>query len=109
VVARSTWGLSADDEAAVGRIIGDYWAGVFTRCGIPRGLGSSGSGVDIRTVAALLRHSSPATTLNVAAHEMEGAQADAVLHLLGADGNRMATAAGRTPKSPREISALSQI
>jgi integrase len=47
--------------------------------------------VDVRTVAALLRPSSPATTLNVYAHEMEGAQADAVRLLLG-HGNRTATA-----------------
>lgn len=55
------------------------------------------AGIDVRTVAALLRHSSPSTTLNVYAHEMEGAQADAVRHLLG---NRMATAAGLGPKKP---------
>ncbi|MHB1549594.1 MAG: tyrosine-type recombinase/integrase [Vulcanimicrobiaceae bacterium] len=58
------------------------------------------AGVDVRTVAALLRHSSPATTLNVYAHEVEGAQADAVRHLLGANGNRMATAVGSDPKNP---------
>ena len=52
------------------------------------------SGVDIRTVAAILRHSSAATTLNVYAHEIAGAQAEAVTHLLGADGNRLATAVG---------------
>jgi integrase len=55
------------------------------------------AGVDVRTVAALLRHSSPATTLNVYAREVEGAQADAVRHLLGANGNRMATAVGSDP------------
>jgi integrase len=55
------------------------------------------AGVDVRTVAALLRHSSPATTLYVYAHEVEGAQADAVRHLLGANGNRMATAVGSDP------------
>ena len=64
------------------------------------------AGVDVRTVAAVLRHSSAATTLNVYAHEMEGAQADAVRHLLGAgaisDGNRMATAAAFGAKSPRK-------
>jgi len=49
------------------------------------------AGVDIRTVAAVLRHSSATTTLNVYAHEIEGAQARAVTHLLGAHGNRMAT------------------
>jgi integrase len=49
------------------------------------------AGVDIRTVAALLRHSSASTTLNVYAHELEGAQAGAVMHLLGASGNNSAT------------------
>ncbi len=49
------------------------------------------SGVDVRTVAAVLRHSSAATTLNVYAHEVAGAQAEAVTHLLGSHGNRMAT------------------
>jgi integrase len=58
------------------------------------------AGIDVRTVAALLRHSSPSTTLNVYAHEMEGAQADAVRHLLGANGNRMATAGRSRPKEP---------
>jgi site-specific recombinase XerD len=42
------------------------------------------AGIDLRTVDALLRHSSPATTLNV---YMQGAQAEAVQHLLG-NGNR---------------------
>ncbi len=46
------------------------------------------SGVDVRTVAAILRHSAPSTTLNVYAHEMGGAQAAAVRNLLGANGNR---------------------
>jgi integrase len=58
------------------------------------------AGIDVRTVAALLRHSSSSTTLNVYAHEVEGAQADAVRHLLGADGSRMATAVGSDPKNP---------
>jgi integrase len=58
------------------------------------------AGVDVRTVAALLRHSSPTTTLNVYAHEVEGAQAEAVRHLLGSNGNRMATAGGSDPKIP---------
>ena len=52
------------------------------------------AGVDIRTVAAVLRHSSASTTLNVYAHEIEGAQAEAVTHLLGSHGNRMATVTG---------------
>lgn len=38
------------------------------------------AGVDIRTVAAVLRHSSASTTPNVYAHEFEGAQAHAVTH-----------------------------
>jgi len=42
------------------------------------------AGVDVRTVAAILRHSTPTTTLNVYAHELEGAQAQAVRNLLGA-------------------------
>jgi len=54
------------------------------------------AGVDVRTVAAVLRHSSAATTLNVYAHEIEGAQADAVTHLLGERGNRMATGTLKT-------------
>jgi integrase len=58
------------------------------------------AGIDVRTVAELLRHSSPSTTLNVHAHEMEGAQADAVRRLLGANGNRMATAGRSRPKRP---------
>ncbi len=61
------------------------------------------SGVDVRTVAAILRHSSAATTLNVYAHEMEGAQADAVRHLLGANGNRMATVIQFDQKKARKI------
>lgn len=52
------------------------------------------AGVDIRTVAAVLRHSSASTTLNIYAHEIEGAQAEAVTHLLGSHGNRMATVIG---------------
>jgi integrase len=59
------------------------------------------SGVDIRTVAAVLRHSSASTTLDVYAHELEGAQAAAVMNLLGANGNRLATAAGSDIKKPR--------
>jgi len=62
------------------------------------------SGVDIRTVAAVLRHSAPSTTLNVYAHEIEGAQAEAVAHLdqhlRGVNGNRLATAASEKSKSP---------
>lgn len=51
-------------------------------------------------VAAVLRHSSAATTLNVYAHEMDGAQAEAVAHLLGKHGNHLATvdvASGEKP------------
>ncbi len=59
------------------------------------------SGVDVRTVAAILRHSAPSTTLNVYAHEMEGAQAVAVRNLLGANGNRMATAADSSNEKAR--------
>jgi integrase len=59
------------------------------------------SGVDVRTVAALLRHSSASTTLNVYAHELEGAQAEAVKNLLGADCNRIATAADSANKKAR--------
>ena len=62
--------------------------------------------VDVRTVAALLRHSSPVTTLNVYAHEKEGAQTDAVRHLLGANGNRMATAVGFGEEKPRKHGRL---
>lgn len=62
------------------------------------------SGVDIRTVAAILRHSATSTTLNVYAHELQGAQAEAMerldRHMRGADGNRMATAAGEKAKKP---------
>jgi integrase len=58
------------------------------------------AGVDVRTVAAVLRHSSAATTLNVYAHELEGAQAEAVKHLLGAGGNRLATATGTESDKP---------
>ena len=53
------------------------------------------AGVDIRTVAAILRHSTPTTTLNVYTHELEGAQAKAVelissgvLHPTGTEGAR---------------------
>jgi integrase len=59
------------------------------------------SGVDVRTVAALLRHSSASTTLNVYAHELEGAQAEAVKNLLGADCNRIGTAADSHSKRAR--------
>jgi integrase len=59
------------------------------------------SGVDVRTVAAILRHSAPSTTLNVYAHEMEGAQAAAARNLLGANGNRMATAADSSNEKAR--------
>jgi site-specific recombinase XerD len=59
-------------------------------------------GADIRTVQAVLRHSAASTTLNVYAHEIEGAQAAAVAHVdryltakpeppANLDGNRMAT------------------
>ncbi len=53
-------------------------------------------GVDIRTVAAILRHSATSTTLNIYAHELTGAQAAAVAGLdrrlrVPSDGNRMAT------------------
>ncbi len=60
------------------------------------------SGVDIRTVAAVLRHSATSTTLNVYAHEQHGAQAEAVArldrHILL--GNRLATAAGAEKENP---------
>ncbi len=56
------------------------------------------AGVDVRTVAAVLRHSSASTTLNVYAHEIEGAQAQAVTHLLGAHGNRLAPRRDRASK-----------
>ncbi len=59
------------------------------------------AGVDIRTVAAVLRHSSASTTLNVYAHEIEGAQAQAVTHLLGAHGNQMATVPDQGVKKAR--------
>ena len=36
------------------------------------------AGVDVTTVAAILRHSTPSTTLAVYTHELEGAQAEAV-------------------------------
>jgi integrase len=36
------------------------------------------AGVDVTTVAAILRHSTPSTTLAVYSHELEGAQAEAV-------------------------------
>ncbi len=53
------------------------------------------AGVDVRTVAAILRHSSAATTLGVYSHEIEGAQAEAVQHLdkhiRKSQGNRLAT------------------
>jgi len=53
------------------------------------------AGVDVRTVAAILRHSNPSTTLGVYSHEIEGAQAEAVRHLdqhlRANDGNRWAT------------------
>lgn len=39
------------------------------------------SGADIRTVQAVLRHSTACTTLNTCAHEIEGAQASAVAHV----------------------------
>jgi integrase len=39
------------------------------------------AGVDVTTVAAILRHSTPSTTLAVYSHELEGAQADAVERL----------------------------
>jgi site-specific recombinase XerD len=56
------------------------------------------SGVDIRTAAAILRHSATSTTVNIYAHEQHGAQAEAMerldRHMRGADGNRMATATG---------------
>jgi integrase len=42
------------------------------------------AGVDVRTVAAILRHSSPSTTLNIYTHEMKGAKAAAVGNLLDA-------------------------
>ena len=62
------------------------------------------SGVDIRTVAAILRHSATSTTLNVYAHELQGAQAEAMerldRHMRGVDGNRMATGAGEKAKEP---------
>ena len=58
------------------------------------------AGIDVRTVAAVLRHSSAATTLNVYAHEIEGAKAEAVTHLLGARGNRMATAVNVEREKP---------
>ena len=63
------------------------------------------AGVDVRTVAAVLRHSATSTTLNVYAHEIEGAQAAAVshldAHLLPSHGNRLATAV--TPEKERAI------
>ncbi len=53
------------------------------------------AGVDVRTVAAILRHSSAATTLGVYSHEIEGAQAEAVQnldkHIRKSQGNRLAT------------------
>ena len=62
------------------------------------------SGVDIRTVAAILRHSATSTTLNIYAHEQHGAQAEAMerldQHMLGGRGNRMATVAGANEKKP---------
>ena len=36
------------------------------------------AGVDVTTVAAILRHSTPSTTLAVYSHELQGAQAEAV-------------------------------
>ncbi len=39
------------------------------------------AGVDLATVAAILRHSTPSTTLAVYTHVLEGAQADAVQHV----------------------------
>lgn len=63
------------------------------------------AGVDVRTVAAVMRHSSPSTTLGVYAHEIEGAQAAAVshldAHLLPSHGNRLATVV--TPEKERAI------
>jgi integrase len=62
------------------------------------------SGVDIRTVAAILRHSATSTMLNVYAHELAGAQAETMerldRHMRGGDGNRMATAVGENEKKP---------
>ncbi len=64
----------------------------------------SGPAVDIRNVAAILRHSATSSTLNVYAHEQQGAQAEAVArlerHILRADGNRMATAPGSETEEP---------
>jgi integrase len=42
------------------------------------------AGVDVRTVAAILRHSSPSTTLNIYTHEMRGSKAAAIGNLLDA-------------------------
>lgn len=50
----------------------------------PRGLSAShllGAGVDIRTAATLLGHSSPQMTLNVYAHQLAGLKEDAVARL----------------------------
>jgi integrase len=59
------------------------------------------SGVDVRTVQALLRHSVASATLNTYGYEVAGAQAEAVKSLLGSDGNRMATVnAMRIKKAP---------
>jgi hypothetical protein len=57
-----------------------------------------------RPRAAILRHSATSTTLNVYAHELLGAQTEAMerldCHMRGTDGNRMATAAGEKAKKP---------
>lgn len=48
------------------------------------------AGVDVTTVAAILRHSSPSTTLGVYSHELEGAQAEAVERLQSIPASKLA-------------------